>query len=96
MSVAEFTVYHTISGQTIAGQETGREDGIITVRGASFAEIHPSLTRFNFTPIRLVDPATLYAMYQTALLGEQPMPEIMRPQFEAYLEQMGVKSVDVV
>ena len=83
-----YVVYQTTGGQTIVGDEIEREDGIITLRGASFAEIHPSLTRFNFMSIKLVDPAEPYFMYQTALLGDQLMPEIMRPQFEAYLEQM--------
>jgi hypothetical protein len=82
-----YTIFTTAAGTHIVGEEIGRKDGIIELKWAHFIEIHPSMTRFNLQAIRYVDPQKTFMLYQSALLGEQELPEIMRADFERAVAQ---------
>jgi len=81
----KFNIYVPLSGGTpLAGQETGRKDGIILLKDPVFVTQREDATGYVFTPVQFLGAKDSFKLYASGLLGELAMPTIMRPFFEQY------------
>lgn len=82
----ELLIFVTLTGRYLAGSVKKRIAGKIILEGASFAEMAEDQSRYIYTPVRFAPEE--FRLYETGLLGDTPMPEIMRPGFLEYLKTL--------
>lgn len=76
---------HT-SGSYIAAQEVSRKDGIsVKVMYPAFAHQNPNGVGYKFEPFQFV--ISNFTLYTGTLIGENPMPDIMKPFYEKYMKE---------
>lgn len=85
-------IYLTLTGSHLVAQEIRAEGGKRITKGAAYLEMHPSGTRFNFSPVRFFVPSGEFTLYESALLGEQEMPPMIAERFKLYLKQLEVEA----
>jgi len=81
-------VYMMMTGTPLVGQEIKAKGGKRVVKGLARLELHPSNARFVFSPIQFFEPTAEFELYESSLLGEQPMPAMIAEGFKGYLMKL--------
>ena len=82
----QLTIFVTLTGRYLAGSIRKRVQGKIYLDGACFVEIAADQARFIFSPIKFAP--RFFRLYESGLLGDTDMPEIMQPGYLEYLETL--------
>jgi len=85
----------TLNGASIVVREISAKDGKRVVKGACYLDMHPSGTRFIFSPIKFFEPTEECKLHDTAFLGEQDMPPMVAERFKLYLKQLDIEAAEL-